>query len=44
MALILFILSPEGGEYEIPFTCKAKKFAEGSLVEDGYISLKRVEI
>lgn len=35
-----FILSPEGGEYEIPFTCKAKKFAEGSLVEDGYISLK----
>ena len=35
-----FILSPEGGEYEIPFTCKAKKFAEGNLVEDGYIPLK----
>ena len=32
-----FILSPEGGEYEIPFTCKAKKFAEGNLIEDGYI-------
>ena len=24
-----FILSPEGGEYEIPFTCKAKKFCRG---------------
>ena len=35
-----FILSPEGGEYEIPFTCKAKKFAEGGLVEDRYIPLK----
>lgn len=35
-----FILSPEGGNYEIPFTCKRKIYKNSILLEDEYAPLK----
>lgn len=35
-----FILSSEGGKYEIPFTCKRKIYKNSILVEDKYAPLK----
>ena len=31
-----FILSPDGGKYEIPFACKRKKYVAGEFTEEEY--------
>ena len=35
-----FILSPDGGKYEIPFACKRKKYVAGEFTEEEYAPLK----
>lgn len=35
-----FVLSPDGGKYEIPFTCKKRKYVDGELSEEKYVPLK----
>lgn len=35
-----FVLTADGGKYEIPFTCKKRKYVNGELAGDEYAALK----
>ena len=39
-----FILSPDGGKYEIPFACKRKKYVAGEFTEEEYAPLKGLNL